>query len=539
MRISKGQTKKSKPLIPKNRDLYCIHKWGKEYFDINEKGNIIVFPGEKERTIDLHELVRALVKKGIAAPILIRFDGILKDRVHGICSAFHTAIKEFGYKNVYQPVYPIKVNPKKHIVETIQKAGKDYFLGLEVGSKPELLAALSFRQHKGTLLLCNGFKDSEYVELALLATKIGNRSIIIVEQFEELDLILKAASQLGIEAEIGFRMKLHAQGSGRWKSSGGDHSKFGLTADEIMLGIEKLKAAGKTGWLKLFHFHIGSQITTLSSIQKGLQEAARMYVEMAKQCPNLSFFDIGGGLAVDYEGTATKADFSVNYKLEEYAKNVVSAIGTACNKASIAHPAIISESGRAMVAHHSILVAEILSASYSPNETLTDLYFGNFSVFQSLPDSWAIGQIFPVLPICRLHEEPKKRATIVDLTCDSDGKIDRFVKREMPSDFIPLHELDSRPYYVGVFLAGAYQEILGTRHNLFGNTNAVHIDLNKQGKWEIRNEITSSSIVDMLAYVQSDPKSLLKRIAGLSNKESTRIKNRFKKALNGHTYLRK
>lgn len=517
----------NKKIISKNRELYCIPNWGREYFDINEKGNIVVFPGQKEKSIDLHQLVRSLIKKGIAAPMLIRFDGILKDRVHLLCSSFQTAIEELGYRNAYQPIYPIKVNPKKHVVETIQKAGKKFRLGLEVGSKAELIAALSFKQVKGALILCNGFKDAEYIELALHAAKLGARCIIIVEQFNELDLILKTAANLKVAAEIGFRMKLHTQGTGRWKSSGGDHSKFGLTPAEIRQGIEKLKKLRKTGWLKLFHFHIGSQITSLSSIQKGLHEAADMYVEMAKECPSLSFFDIGGGLAVDYQGTATKADFSVNYQLHEYAKNVVSIIGNACNKASIDHPTIISESGRAIVAHHSILITEIVSATDS------DLYFGNFSVFQSLPDTWAIGQIFPVLPICRLNEEPTKKATIVDLTCDSDGKLDHFVQDEKPSAFIPLHPLNSKPYYVGIFLAGAYQEILGARHNLFGNTNAVHIDLNKEGKWEITNEIASSSIKEMLTYVQSDPNTFLRNIP------AAKLKSYFKKALNGHTYLRK
>ncbi|MBS0628745.1 MAG: biosynthetic arginine decarboxylase [Verrucomicrobia bacterium] len=521
--------------VNKNKKMYRIAHWGKDYFDINKKGHIVVYPGQKEKGLDLYNLVQSLHSQGVSAPLVIRFDGILKDRVEKICSSFHAAIDACGYRNVYQPIYPIKVNPKKHIVETIQKAGKKYGVGLEVGSKGELLASFNFRQIKGSLILCNGFKDEEYIELALLAEKLGHRCIIIVEQAEELELIRKIAKKHRIEPEVGFRMKLHAQGSGRWKSSGGDHSKFGLTATEIEKGLAKLKKWGKTDWLKLFHFHIGSQITSLSSIQKGLHEGAKMYVHLAKECPSLHYFDIGGGLAVDYQGTETSANFSVNYQLHEYAKTVISIVGSCCDKHGIAHPVILSESGRAMVAHHSILIAEILSSSEN------DLYFCNFSIFQSLPDSWAIGQIFPVLPICRLNEEPNKQVKIVDLTCDSDGKLDHFIQDEKPSDFLALHQLDSRPYYIGVFLAGAYQEILGARHNLFGNTNAVHIDLNQKGEWQITNEISSDNIKEMLRSIQCDPQALIDRIStarSISKKESAKLKRHFKNALNGHTYLK-
>lgn len=531
--------------IHKNRELYAVPSWGKDYFDINEKGNIEIRPGQTEMKIDLFELVQSLVKKGIAAPLLIRFDGILKDRVQNLCAAFQSSIDELKYQNIYQPIFPIKVNPKKHVVETIRKAGSKYSLGLEVGSKAELLASLSFKQYRKTLLLCNGFKDAEYVEIALLAKKLGTRTIIIVEQFEELDLILSTAARLGIDAEIGLRMKLNSQGSGRWKSSGGDRSKFGLSIPEILEAVELLKQTKKSHWLKLFHFHIGSQITSLTSIQKALHEAADMYVEIAKLCPSLTFLDIGGGLAVDYQGTASKADFSLNYTLKEYAHSAVSIIANTCNKASIPHPTLLSESGRAMVAHHSILVAEVLSASYSASEEVNDLYFGNFSIFQSLPDSWALGQIFPVLPISRLNEEVSKRATIVDLTCDSDGKIDRFMQEEKVINVIPLHELDARPYYIGVFLAGAYQEILGTRHNLFGNTSVVHIDFDKTGKWAIKNEVNFSTVKEMLHYVQSCPEQFMKQIHSsiakqtLTDQESKKIKKHFENALKGHTYLKR
>ncbi len=623
--------------ISKNNDLYWIQGWGEHYFAINEKGHIIVHPQQNGETFDLYDLVQSLVERGIDPPILFRFDGIIKDRIHRICSSFASAIKEFNYKNHYHPAYPIKVNQQKHIVDVIRNAGKDDLLGLEVGSKPELLAVLSIHNTDGALLLCNGYKDAEYIELALLARKIGRRSIIIIEQFYELNLVLDIAARLGLEAEIGFRMKPHSKGSGRWASSGGDLAKFGLNIHEILLSVDLLKKAGKEHWVKLLHFHVGSQITSIVPIKKALRESSRMYTELAKLCPSMCFFDVGGGLGVDYDGTKTTTDSSMNYSMEEYARDVVYAIANACDMADLPHPTIISESGRAIVAHHSVLVTEVIDVAptlgivsqlpppqsdhellheflnlyrtvtpknchevlhdahdlredilerfiqgelniterayadrayrhliakirhvskelnYVPmdieklDDNLLHMYFCNFSVFQSLPDVWAIQQIFPIMPIHRLDEEPTVRATIVDLSCDSDGKIERFVGPKEPAKFIPLHELGKTPYYLGIFLVGAYQEILGGMHNLFGDTNAVHIDLDPHGNWVFKHEIKGNSMSEVLKYVQYDSADLIERLrlsiekalkqGLLTNEESAKLKKRFKEALESYTYL--
>jgi len=532
--------KKSPLHISLNDQQYGVKKWGEGYFGINKKGNIAVFPNQKE-SIDLYELVQSIVKSGIALPALIRFDGILKDRVDELCRVFQKAIKEVGYKSSFQPIYPIKTNPQKHVMDVIQEAGSKYSLGLEVGSKSELLVALSSK--KSETILCNGFKDAEYMELALLGTRIGKRPIIVIERYEELDLLIKASSELKIAPELGVRMKPRAQGTGKWASSGGEHSKFGLTAKEVLNAVQEIKRLGRRASLKLFHFHIGSQIPSLKSLEEGVREASALYVEAANLCPSLCFFDIGGGLAVDYTGTENNFDFSANYKIQEYAKCVVSVIKDACDKASILHPQILSESGRALASHHSVLITEIFSASYSRSgsylflrpktqEKSSDLYFANFSLFQSLPDIWAIQQMFPVVPIHRLNEQTTRHAAIVDLTCDSDGKIERFMRKGKLSYSIPLHHLDSAPYYVGVFLTGAYQEILGNRHNLFGPTNVISVDLDKKGDWKISDSIRGSTVKEMMHSIQYDSNDLLIKM------DSPKIKKRFKKALNAYTYLK-
>ena len=633
----KPLTEKNAWSLSKNNELYWFQGWGENYFDINEQGHIIVRPDRTGMAFDLYELVQSLVQRGIEPPILLRFDGIIRDRIQRLCASFASAIREFNYKSNYYPVYPIKVNQQKHVVDVIRNAGRDCLLGLEVGSKPELLAVLSIHNTDGALLLCNGYKDAEYIELALLARKIGRRSIVIIEQFYELNLVLEIASKLGIEAEIGFRMKPSNKGSGKWASSGGDFAKFGLSIHEIILGVEFLKKAGKDHWLKLLHFHIGSQITSILPIKKVLRESTRMYTELAKLCPSMCFFDVGGGLGVDYDGTKTSNDSSMNYSMEEYARDVVSAIGSACDEAGIPHPGIVSESGRAIVAHHSLLITEVIDIAhaivpddhletpptdhellrellnlyrtvtakschealhdandlrqdvlerfnqgdlgivergyaeriyrhliakirevskelkYVPSdiekldEKLLNMYFCNFSVFQSLPDVWAIQQIFPVMPIHRLDEEPNVRSTIVDLSCDSDGKIDRFVHPKDPAKYIMLHEPGKTPYYLGIFLVGAYQEILGGLHNLFGDTNAVHIDFDEEGNWVFKHEIKGNSMSEVLKYVQYDSSDLMERLrlsiekalreGRLSNEESAKLKKRFKEALEDYTYL--
>jgi len=576
------------------------------------------------------------VQRGIEPPILLRFNGIIKDRIKAIYSAFDRAIEEYGYKNRYQAAYPIKVNPQRHVVDMVHECGRPGHIGLEVGSKPELIAVLAY-DSVDNLLLCNGYKDIEYIELALLARKLGRRSIIIIEQFYELKLVLDAAVRLNVEAEIGFRMKPYNRGSGKWGSSGGDLAKFGLSIHEIMAGIDQLKAYGKTDWLKLLHYHMGSQVPTIAAIKKVLNEAARMFIELAKECPSLSFFDVGGGLGVDYDGSKSANDSSMNYTIEEYAKDVVWAIGEECDKADIPHPVILSESGRAIAAHHSVLITEVIdvaptmdplekvekpptdheiletlyylyndvttqncaeflhdaielkekilnsfiyegmslserayaekvykqliakiahvakSLDYVPEEidaidrTLLDVYFCNFSVFQSLPDAWAIGQIFPVMPIHRMNDEPKRRAIIADLSCDSDGKIDCFSSRIGPKHFLRLHEPNQQPYYLGVFLVGAYQEILGGMHNLFGDTNIVHVDVDDDGTFEVTHIVEGDTISEVLDYVEYDADALKERLRGtiekslragrLSNEESAKLKKKFKQALESYTYL--
>lgn len=621
----------------KVQEQYWIQAWGQPYFSINAKGHVVVKPEANGPEGDLYELVKSLVQRGIEAPILIRFDGIIRDRIRHLQTAFKAAIEEFEYQNTYRLAYPIKVNPQYHIVDLIEKIGTTDKLGLEVGSKPELIAVLTFKGNLDSLLLCNGYKDAHYIELALLARKLGRRSIIIIEQLYELNLVIEIAQRLNVEAEIGFRMKLSNKGSGRWSTSGGENAKFGLTTDEIVTCLDQLRKANKLHWLKLLHFHIGSQITSIESIKKALSEGARMYTELAQECLSLCFFDAGGGLGVDYDGSKTTSDSSMNYSVEEYARDVVYAIGEACKKENLPHPSIITESGRALVAHHSVLITEVIDVApmlepverldppptehdilhqlfdlyedltpescqetlhdalevkekilesfthgtlnllerayaekvyryliakiralsnhlpYVPEDienldlTLFDTYFCNFSVFQSLPDSWAIQQIFPIMPIHRLDEQPTRRAMLADLSCDSDGKIDCFVGRRKPKNHLPLHQFHNVPYYLGIFLVGAYQEILGGLHNLFGDANAIHVDLDEDGKWNIQHVVEGDSIEEVLNYAQYNPQQLVNQLrqlieqalkdARLSNEESAKLQKRFKESLESYTYL--
>lgn len=618
--------------------LYNINGWGAPYFSINDQGNIEVRFQPHGKSGDLHSLVESLVQRGIQAPILLRFDGILRNRFQSIQNAFEAAIHEFKYDNNYRIAYPIKVNQQRSVVDLIQKTGNPSNLGLEVGSKPELIAALGIGASAGSLLLCNGYKDAEYIEIALLATKIDRRTIIIIEQFYELQLVLDIAEKLHIEPEIGFRMRPFNKGSGRWQSSGGDMAKFGLGAHEIETGISWLKAQNKAHWVKLLHYHMGSQIPSIASIKKTLSEAARMYTEMAKDCPALCFFDAGGGLGVDYDGTRSKMDSSMDYTIEEYARDVVFAVGSTCEKAGIPVPTLITESGRALVAHHSVLITEVidvatglvdqvepLSPPPTQHELLTslyemvqdvtekncheyfhdakqlyelifenfvhrnlslkergyaeeaykhliakirdkakalqpvpqeikeldkqasDIYFCNFSVFQSVPDSWAIGQLFPVMPIHRLNEEPKRSGSIADLSCDSDGKIDLFVHPEAPVKYLKLHELSKAPYYLGIFLVGAYQEIMGALHNLFGDTNAVHVDLDEEGKWHVKLVIEGDTNRDVLRYVGYNDQDMLEQLRvsiekslrqdRLTPAESAKLQRKIKESFENYTYL--
>lgn len=628
----------AKPSPTNYGDHYSVRAWGSPYFDINSTtGTVSIRMQPKGPTADLYKLVTSLVKRGIEAPILIRFDGILRDRIRRIQWAFDAAINEFRYDNTYRLAYPIKVNQQSSVVNLIKATGSAGLLGLEVGSKPELIAVLSIHDTPNALLLCNGYKDAEYIEIALLSTKVGRRTIIIIEQFYELQLVLDIAKKLNVEAEIGFRMRPFNKGSGRWNTSGGDMAKFGLSSHEIVQGIQLLKDNNKADWVKLLHFHLGSQIPTIASIKKALGEAARMYTELARECPKISFFDVGGGLGVDYDGSRSSNDSSMDYTIEEYARDVVSAIGDACEKEEIACPTIITESGRAIVAHHSVLITEVIDVApsleaidvldppESDHEVLTslynlyqivnednchevlhdaqelkesifecfvhgslalrerayaeqaykrliakirlvsknlqhvpeeirdldkillDTYFCNFSVFQSLPDFWAIDQLFPIMPIHRLNEEPKRKGILADLSCDSDGKVDCFVNRRGSQSYLSLHETGGQPYYLGIFLVGAYQEILGGMHNLFGDTNAVHVDIDSDGEWHINNVVEGDTIREVLAYVQYNSQDLIEKLrisiekalrnGSLTAEESAKLQKKFREALESYTYL--
>ncbi len=627
----------SEKLVAQNEPLYWIHRWGSPYFGINSKGHVFMKPYAKGPEGDLYELVESLVQRGIEAPILIRFDDIVKDRIHHLHTAFESAIREFDYQNTYRIAFPIKVNPQYHVVDLIQQTGHAQQLGLEVGSKPELLAVMTFSENLDALLLCNGYKDAEYIELALMARKLGRRSIIIIEQFYELQLVLEIAQRLNVEAELGFRMKLSNKGAGRWKTSSGDLAKFGLNTHEIVVCFEQLKKAGKTDWLKLLHFHIGSQITSIDAMKKALNEASRMYTELAQLCSSLCFFDAGGGLGVDYDGTKSTSDSSMNYSVEEYARDVVSAIGEACQKANLPHPILMTESGRALVAHHSVLITEIIDVAplldpvkeleppptqhdvlvslfelyqnVTPasclealhdadelkesilenfmyghltlheraygekvyrhliakirllaqelvsipeeienlNQALFDTYFCNFSVFQSLPDAWAIDQLFPIMPIHRLETPPSRHAILADMSCDSDGKIDNFIGRRETEPSLPLQPFQNTPYYLGIFLVGAYQEILGGLHNLFGDANAVHVELDAEGQWVLKHVVEGDTIEEVLTYAQYQPQQLVSQLRLLIEKalkagrltpaESAKLQKKFKESLESYTYL--
>lgn len=624
--------------VSKSSDLFRVESWGSGYFSINDKGHLQANPTRNGAAVDLYELVTSLVQRGIDAPILIRFDDIIRDRVNHIQNAFKDAIRLYNYNANYRVTFPIKVNQQRHVVDIVRQAGRENLLGLEVGSKPELLAVLAIHDTPEALLLCNGYKDYEYTELALMSRRIDRRTVIIVEQFYELQMIIDMAEKHGIEAEIGLRMKPTAKGSGHWVSSSGEGAKFGLTTQEIVAAINKLNEIGKSHWLKLLHFHIGSQITSISSLKKVLRETTRMYVEIYKQCPSLCMLDVGGGLGVDYDGSRSNFASSMNYTTEEYARDIVYAVAEACDTAGIPHPDIISESGRALSAHHSVLITEVLDVAPvfgilpdlgkppSENEILIrlcemyndlsvkncnetfndaadirdqilelfirgdltleerafaetglkhliakirsvasnlkhlpedlekidsevrDLYFCNFSLFQSLPDIWAIDQLFPVMPIHRLDSEPRRKAFMADVSCDSDGKIDHFIDLKDVNNHLKLHELENgKPYYIGIFLVGAYQETLGVLHNLFGDTNAVHVSLDTDGNLEISHVVEGDTVREVLSYVQYDTQDLVDRLrvsvdkslrkGSLKPEEAGKLQKRYREALEGYTYL--
>jgi len=619
-------------------ETYNVNAWGAGYFRINAAGHIQVTPdGNGGPSVDLYELVQDLKARGLGLPLLIRFSDILNSRVKMICECFGSAIKEYGYQGQYKGVFPIKVNQQHHVVEELVRFGKPYNLGLEAGSKPELLVALALQDNPDALLVLNGYKDVEYIETALLAQRLGRYPIIVIDRFRELELVLSAAERLGIRPHIGVRVKLNAKGAGKWSESTGDRSKFGLTATELIQLVERLRAANMLDCLELVHFHIGSQISAIRAIKDSMREAMRFYVELAAQGAGLKFIDVGGGLGVDYDGSQTNWSSSTNYSVQEYANDVVGAVLDACNERGLPHPGIVSESGRALVAHHSVLVFDVLDVNevlggnptpppvdpsehpvikslaetwrsithknfqeayhdalqlkdeatslfnlgylglaqrarveqlfwgsceailkvireldYVPDELeglqkgLADTYFGNFSVFQSAPDHWAVKQLFPVVPLHRLAEKPTRRGVFVDLTCDSDGKMDRFIDLRDVKSSLELHSYNGQPYLMGVFMVGAYQEILGDLHNLFGDTNAIHVRVENDG-YRIDHVVEGDSVTEVLGYVQYDRADLVRRVRraseealrarAISFEESALLLRRFEEGLSGYTYL--
>ena len=621
-------------------DLYSIEKWSSGYFAVNSEGNIIVTPRGKDRgSADLKALVDELQKRGIQLPLLLRFSDILRSRIELLNNAFAQAISDMSYQGAYRGVYPIKVNQSRVVVEEIVEVGKQFHYGLEAGSKPELLAVMALHQDEQALVVCNGYKDEEYIRTALLASKLGPTVVIVAEKPTEIDHIHKVAATLGVKPSIGIRARLSARGSGKWQQSGGDRSKFGLSAAEMLEAVDKLRGWGELDCLKLLHFHLGSQISNIRSIQNALREAGRFYVEMVKLgCGGIKYLDVGGGLGVDYDGSQTNFASSMNYSVQEYANDVVFEIQQVCQEAGVPHPDIVSESGRAVSAYHSVLIVDVLEVSaavdyaapsavpadapvlvknlfdtfqhVSPKNllesyhdaaqyrdqalqlfnlghlslesrvrcdqlywaiskkilgflhdvkevpedlehlerNLSDTYFLNFSMFQSLPDHWAIDQLFPILPIHRLNEKPSRRGVLADITCDSDGKIDSFIDPRDVKKVLELHPMQNGDgYYLGIFLVGAYQEILGDLHNLFGDTNCVHVSIDENGLYTIEEVFPGDTVTDVLQYVNYSASGLMKKLRQnveialrkglMSLEESKQLIDSYQTGLTGYTYL--
>jgi arginine decarboxylase len=619
-------------------ETYGIREWGNNYFHISDEGYVLVTPqGQAGHTINLKALVDEVGQRGVGLPLLLRFSDILRSRIDELNQAFRRAIAEYGYQGLYRGVYPIKVNQERQVVEEVVRFGRPYHHGLEAGSKPELLAVLAMLDDEEALIICNGYKDEEYIETALLGSKMGRRIILVVEKPSELPLIARVAQKTGVRPHLGLRAKLSSRGAGRWETSGGDHAKFGLSAREMLEAVQFLRQHDLLDTFELLHFHLGSQISNIRHVKVGLREAGRFYCELAKMGAPLGYLDVGGGLGVDYDGSQTNFPSSINYTLQEYANDVVYSIMEMCEEAGIAHPTLVSESGRATVAHHCILVVDVLGASEfrtstllgEPAETahtvvwnlydtykeltsknlleayhdavqykdesltlfalghlsleervlaedyfwgicqkllrltrdledipedlealerlLADTYFCNFSIFQSIPDAWAVQQLFPIMPIHRLHEEPARRAVLADITCDSDGKIDAFIDRRDVKHVLALHPLNSKEYYLGFFLVGAYQEILGDLHNLFGDTNTVHVSIAANGEYRLEHVVAGDTVADVLQYVSYSLEDLLTRLRGaieralqakrITLEEARHLLKIYEAGLSSYTYL--
>lgn len=625
--------------IEDSAELYNINGWGLKYFSVNDKGHVAVTPREGNASVDLKELMDELQVRDVTSPVLVRFPDILDNRIEKISKCFEQAAEEYGYTAQNFIIYPIKVNQMRPVVEEIVSHGKKFNIGLEAGSKPELHAVLAINIDENSLIICNGYKDENYIELALLAQKMGRRIFLVVEKLNELKLIASISKRLKIRPNIGIRIKLASSGSGKWEESGGDVSKFGLNSSELLEALDILEKNKMQDCLHLIHFHIGSQVTKIRRIKNALREASQFYVQLHNMGFNIDFVDIGGGLGVDYDGTrSSSSESSMNYSIQEYVNDSISALVDACVKNDIPQPNIITESGRSLTAHHSVLIFEVLETTtlpswdeeeevtendhelvqelyklwdtmnqprlletwhdalqireealdlfglgmldlrtraqverlfwsiarevhemaneikHSPEELkkiaklLPDKYFCNFSLFQSLPDSWAIDQIFPIMPIGRLDEKPERTATLQDITCDSDGKIDNFISTRNFNYHLPVHNLTKDPYYIGVFLVGAYQEILGDLHNLFGDTNAVHVSVYKD-RYEIDQVIDGETVAEVLDYVQFNPKKMVRSVetwvtssmkSGIITPEEGReFLSNYRSGLYGYTYLEK
>ncbi|MBF2005559.1 biosynthetic arginine decarboxylase [Chlorogloeopsis fritschii PCC 9212] len=623
--------------IEDSEALYRIEGWGQPYFSINAAGHITVSPkGDRGGSLDLFELVNALKQRNLGLPLLIRFSDILEDRIERLNACFAKAIARYNYPGVYRGVFPVKCNQQRHLVSDLVRFGKPHQFGLEAGSKPELMIALAMLDTPGALLICNGYKDREYIETAMLAQRLGQTPIIVLEQIEEVDLVIEVSQQLGIQPIVGVRAKLSTQGMGRWGTSSGDRAKFGLTIPEIIQAVDKLRAANLLNSLQLLHFHVGSQISAINVIKDAIQEASRIYVELAALGANMKYLDVGGGLGVDYDGSQTNFYASKNYNMQNYANDIVAELKDTCSERGIPVPTLISESGRAIASHQSVLIFDVLSTSevlteapeppkegeshiisylwetyqsihednyqefyhdatqfkeeaisrfnlgilslterakaerlywaccqkilsitrrheYVPDELedlekiMASIYYINMSVFQSAPDCWAIDQLFPIMPIHRLDQEPTRRGILADLTCDSDGKIDRFIDLRDVKSVLELHPFEpGEPYYLGMFLSGAYQEIMGNLHNLFGDTNAVHIQLTPKG-YQIQHVVKGDTMSEVVGYVQYDSEDMVENIRQrceqaleenrITLAESQRLLQTYEQSLRRYTYL--